>query len=415
MGMSQAQLAYPELSDSYVSLIESGRRIPTPEVVSLLAGKLGCSTSYLVNGVSDEVLTDIRMTLQYAQIALQNGEPIEALDQFGKVVSHAEIASFPELRREAAWGHARAQEAGGRLEDAVTELEGLAATIRPDDHADLWAQLHMALCRCYRERGDFKGAAAAGEEGLRRLTDASGPWTESMVMLGATLLTVFYEQGDLTYAQQFADRLVRRAEEVGSSTARAAAYWNAGSIADFRGDPVKALHLAERAFALLGEGDDVRNIARLRSECGRLLLRAFPEQAERARDLLQQSREQVTVSAISSIDDARFMTDIARSEILLDRPEVAISLTKEALTKLGDEPRFATADALIVLANGCVRLGQVSEARVALKRAAEQLESMESSQQASQAWLDLAELLGRAGATEEQAAAYRRAMNCAGI
>src|SRR4051794_36964665 len=42
-GLSQAQLALPELSDSYVSLIESGKRVPTPDVVRLLARKLGCS------------------------------------------------------------------------------------------------------------------------------------------------------------------------------------------------------------------------------------------------------------------------------------------------------------------------------------------------------------------------------------
>ncbi|PZG48138.1 transcriptional regulator, partial [Spongiactinospora gelatinilytica] len=52
--MSQAQLAHPELSDSYVSLIESGKRTPTPAVLELLAGKLDCSLSYLVNGVTAE-------------------------------------------------------------------------------------------------------------------------------------------------------------------------------------------------------------------------------------------------------------------------------------------------------------------------------------------------------------------------
>jgi transcriptional regulator with XRE-family HTH domain len=41
-GLSQAQLAHPELSDSYVSLIESGKRTPTPAVLELLAQKLDC-------------------------------------------------------------------------------------------------------------------------------------------------------------------------------------------------------------------------------------------------------------------------------------------------------------------------------------------------------------------------------------
>ncbi|WTL69982.1 helix-turn-helix transcriptional regulator (plasmid) [Streptosporangium sp. NBC_01495] len=40
-GMSQAELAGTELSDSYVSLIETGKRVPTREVIQLLADRLG--------------------------------------------------------------------------------------------------------------------------------------------------------------------------------------------------------------------------------------------------------------------------------------------------------------------------------------------------------------------------------------
>src|SRR5256885_4506108 len=77
-GLSQAQLALPELSDSYISLIESGKRIPTPDVVRLLARKLGCSVSYLVSGIDEDAQQQMRTTLQYAEIALQNGEATEA-------------------------------------------------------------------------------------------------------------------------------------------------------------------------------------------------------------------------------------------------------------------------------------------------------------------------------------------------
>ncbi|MQA98110.1 MAG: helix-turn-helix domain-containing protein, partial [Streptosporangiales bacterium] len=46
--LSQAQLAGSDLSDSYVSLIESGKRVPGPTVVRMLADKLGCSPQFLV-------------------------------------------------------------------------------------------------------------------------------------------------------------------------------------------------------------------------------------------------------------------------------------------------------------------------------------------------------------------------------
>lgn len=77
-GLSQAQLAHPELSDSYVSLIESGKRTPTPAVLELLAAKLECSLTYLLNGVTAEQLEELELGLRFARMALENGEVEEA-------------------------------------------------------------------------------------------------------------------------------------------------------------------------------------------------------------------------------------------------------------------------------------------------------------------------------------------------
>src|SRR5262245_9307665 len=107
-GISQAQLAFPELSDSYVSLIESDKRIPAPAVIELLARKLGCSASYLESGVSDEVVTELREMLQYGEISLQNGEAEEARVTFAKILSHPELPALPDLAYEGRWGHALA-------------------------------------------------------------------------------------------------------------------------------------------------------------------------------------------------------------------------------------------------------------------------------------------------------------------
>jgi transcriptional regulator with XRE-family HTH domain len=58
--MTRSQLAGPDLSESYISLIESGQCKPTPLVVGLLAERLDCSVSYLEWGedVPDEERLD---------------------------------------------------------------------------------------------------------------------------------------------------------------------------------------------------------------------------------------------------------------------------------------------------------------------------------------------------------------------
>lgn len=415
LGISQAQLAFPELSDSYVSLIESGKRVPTPDVIELLARKLGCSASYLASGVSDDTVTELRMILKYGEISLENGEIEEARASFAKILNHPSLSTLPDLMYEARWGFARSLEANGDLENALAEYENLAATTMPEEDPDRWAWLHIALCRCYRERGDFSAGVSAGEEGLRRLGEVQTRWTEATVMLGVTLLAVFFERGDLVYANQMAKRLIARAEDVGSARARAAAYWNAGMLAEYRGDASAGLRLGERALALLGESDDARNLARLRLQCGRLTLRAHPDQAERARDLLQQARQELDACAASEIDYVRCVTELARAENALGRPAEAVRLAKEALELLGTDQRFLVADALIALANGYVALDQIEAAVAVLKQAAETLEGMQSQRQAAQTWFDLAELLGRTGDQKQRAYAYRHACACAGL
>jgi tetratricopeptide (TPR) repeat protein len=419
-GISQAQLAFPELSDSYVSLIESDKRTPAPEVIELLARKLDCSPAYLESGVTDEAATELRRRLQFGEISLENGEAAEARDAFAKVIADSDLDALPDLSYEAHWGFARALEACGELEGAIANYEGLVANVSPKQAPERWAWLHIALCRCHRERGSFGAATDVGEEGLARLTEALGHWTESGVMLGATLLSVFCEQGDMVRARQFSSRLIRHAEGVGSVRARAAAYWEAAIAADYRGDFDEALRLGERASALLGESDDTRNLARLREERGRLLLRARPDQAGQARDLLLEAQKELAETSNGPVDNAWCLTTIAKAEIVLGNPIEAIRLAEEALECAGDGSRLVVAGALIVLGHGYVLLDRHDEAAKTLQDAGGQLQSMQAqgmhtSRQAAQVWFELAEVLGRSGDERGRMEAYRQACASMGI
>ncbi|GIH26518.1 hypothetical protein Aph01nite_48280 [Acrocarpospora phusangensis] len=50
-GLTQDRLARrAHVNDSYISLIETGRRVPSPEVTAALAAELGCTAEYLLYG-----------------------------------------------------------------------------------------------------------------------------------------------------------------------------------------------------------------------------------------------------------------------------------------------------------------------------------------------------------------------------
>jgi tetratricopeptide (TPR) repeat protein len=414
-GVSQAQLAFPELSDSYISLIESDKRVPAPSVVELLATKLHCSPTYLVSGVSEEVVDGLRVTLDYAEIALQNGAAAEARARVAEVLESADAAALPDLLHQARWGHALALEADGQLEAAITELNRLKEEASLETDRDHWARVHVALSRCLRERGDVSASVRLAEEALRRLTAAGSESTDSAVHLAATLLAALIVRGDLVRAHQLAVQLIERAERIGSPRARIWAYWEAAYVAEMRGEYDEGIAWIERALALHGEQEDPRNLCRLRLAFAGLLLRARPDQAEHVHRLLLRTREDIDASAASEIDVAWCLTSLAQAEIVLGRPEKAVELASEAVEMLGDSPRRAAAWALAVLGEAYVRLGLRTEAVGVLTQTATHLETMESTRQAAQAWFDLAELFGESGAEAPRLAAYRRALSCVGL
>ncbi|MFD0904330.1 helix-turn-helix domain-containing protein [Actinomadura sediminis] len=415
-GVSQAQLAFPELSDSYISLIESDKRVPAPSVVELLAAKLNCSATYLVSGVSEDVVDELRVTLDYAEIALRNGAAEEARARYAEVLASADAIALPDMLHQARWGHALALEAAGELEDAIAGLVALAEEVSAEDDLDHWARVHVALSRCLRERGDAGAGVQAAEGALRHLIATGADATDAAVHLGAALLAAFVERGDLVRARQLAGQLVERAERIGSPRARMLAYGEAAYVAEIRGAYEEGVELAERALMLAGDGEDPRDLDRIRVGYAGLLLRARPEQAARARDLLARVRGDGGVGAAGEIDVAWCLTELARAETVLGRPGEAVRLAEEALDLLGDAPRRAAAGALTVLGEACLKLGRRERATEALTRAATCLEQMEASREAAQAWFDLAEVLAETGpADEARMAAYRRALTCAGV
>src|SRR5205823_15117483 len=88
--------------------------------------------------------------------------------------------------------------------------------------------------------------------------------TDAEVELTVTLVGSYYERGDYTRAALLSNTVVDAVERHGSPRARASAYWNASLVAEARDQGALALELAERALALLSEGDDERSLARLR-------------------------------------------------------------------------------------------------------------------------------------------------------
>jgi tetratricopeptide (TPR) repeat protein len=415
LGMSQARLAEPDFSDSYISLIESGKRDPSPTVIKALARKLGCSATYLECGVGEEALADLKSGVRQAHGALSAGRTAEALTRFTDLLDAYGVDAFPQLYREIQRGHALALESSDRLNEAIAELQEIGTSARGIDW-DEWATVQIALCRCHRKREDLAACIATGEEALTVLHAAGEGSADASIRVGVALLDAYLEGGDVLATRQLATRLVRAADEGGTPKVRIAAYRQAAIAAEVQGDYDTGVRLAERALAVLSEDDEFRAIGWLRVAYASLLLRARPESADQARTLLLAHEREMAVTAPNDGDLAECVIELARAEIVLGRPQEAVTQAQRAIEILGPVPGRASAQALAVLGEALVRLGRHEEAITALTRGAEYLESAGLPREAAQAWFDVAELLRHTGSSErQQAHTYRRALTTIGL
>lgn len=413
LGLSQEELAGGVLSASYVSLLEAGKRSPTSEVLALLADRLQCSVSYLIEGVDPAEHEKARLTLEYAELALRNGEAPDALVQL-EALLHAASGLGAEHLWRARRLHARALEGTGRLEQALAEFEALKTDAAADKRFAEELQLAVDLVRCYQEVGDVSLAIDLGQSTLERLAALELAGTDDHARLVSALIGAYYERGDVRRAAMLAEATISQMDAIGSRHARAAVYWNASLTREATGDTAGALILAERAVALLGELDEARSLGRLRTALGWLLLRLDPPDPERALYELGAALQGLLDTG-SQVDLAYCETELGRCELIRGEPEKALDHTQAARNYLGPAQRVESAHAMLVEGRALLAVGHSAEALATYLAAGQLLTALGVPRQAAAAWRELGDAYLDLAMLEEATVAYRQALTDAGL
>lgn len=408
LGLSQADIAEGMLSPSYVSLVESGRRQPATGALAHIAERLGVDVEFLRDGVDASVRARARLALNKAVMMLRHDEPAAALDKFTELLDDPGLND--EQKRKARLGRAHARERLGDLEGALALLEELAAEAKKSAAAYPWLDVAVAASRCYRDVGDLDMAVQIGEQAMADAADLGLEGTDEYVRLGSTVLSVYEQRGDLVRATRLSRELIELADQIGAPHTRGAAYWNASAVAESRGDLAQALQLAERAVAMFGEGDDQRNLARLRGYYAELLVSdSSAESLSRAIDLVDGAQEEIARSG-TAIDKAMF--GVLRARVLMQsgRLAEARSTAEMSVEGMGDHAKLQLAHARVVLAQILREQGDTDGSIREGERAAGALDAMGTSRQAASAWGSLADLYRSLNRTDEAMNAYEKAL-----
>ncbi|KOV30347.1 hypothetical protein ADK97_29260 [Streptomyces sp. H021] len=270
--MSQGDLAGEGVSSSYVSLVESGHRIPSLKAAKVIAGRLGVTLEELCEPEAQDRRRTHRLQLVGLLVAARSsqlaGDWAAARSQLDAVVRQAGDGGFDEVRWEARWELATVLDRlGADAEREATLLELL------DDPITTAAQLMrtraaIELADLYRRTGRLSDAVTFAEEASGAATglDAGRP---ERVQAQVVLLTAYVESGEWHRAKSLGDALLDEVPTVTAEPLRACALWAAAGARHLGGGS-EALGLLAEADGLLGGTDDVR--LRIRLDRARALL-----------------------------------------------------------------------------------------------------------------------------------------------
>ena len=412
-GLTQGEVAESLMSVAYLSRIESGSRGPNAPALEALATRLDVSVASLLGEADVREVDEIRLALDYAELSLESGQAEDAHQHVHQALEQMASAPMDGMRERARLLHARTLEATQREDDAVLELESLI----DDDSADALTQVKagIALSRIYRETGDLGRAIECGERVMTRAEAVGLAACDEAVQLAVTVAAAHFERGDTAHAVRLCKKAIARAETLGSSQARASAYWNASVMQANRGHVATAVPLAERALALLSEGQDVRNLARLRTEVGRMQLELEPPELDEARQNLEQAQADMEWSSATPVDRAWTLLGLARVEFMAGDLSASRDLIELVQTTSGGHAPLAEAESHTLQGRTFAAEGLTDQAAQSYQQAVHRLSAIGADQSAAQLWFDLAHLLEGVGLAEAAIDAYRRAAVSTGL
>lgn len=379
-GLSQIELGGQTYSGSYISLLESGRRAPTPEVVDFLARRLGVSP--LEWGVRQR----------------------HDLDSEGRPAAlHAEPATVENLMvAERAWYDRDWLAAEAHADRAARSAEASGETIR------FW-EARYVVAQARFNSGDFSGAAAVAEAlaehetamrypvaraqalslasvahrandrlgwavafGARAVETAAGCPPTILTEALMALVSALSETATPEQVKPYLQRLDEVAAELSSDHARGLVNWTLGTAAYAAGDVGEGATRYQLAATQLQPQRDLRLWLRFhRSDATCRLKAGITAGVE---ELLRISATGLEVFG-NDYDVVELRQARARLALLEGDPSAALDL----ITTILNDPVLGSADlqrgrSQLVLADALAGLGRLDEAMTAYLAAAEEFE-----------------------------------------
>ncbi|HJR45686.1 MAG TPA: helix-turn-helix transcriptional regulator [Actinomycetota bacterium] len=309
-GLSQKELAEPVASPSFLSLIETGARHPSSDVLAHIAARLDVDPQELLTGRPPNEDVRLELELQEARDQLRLGQLDAAVQQARRVAAQADQLGF---RRTEAKCHevlASVEEKRGRPASAL-DLYRKAEALWTGEPPHLRFETIVGLGRCTLHLGNARFAAHLLETYLMDLDKDGVPDPTATMRTYSSLVQCYSTMGlaaKAAEAAELAQALAPRvtdAEQLACMNMNVArSLFDQGKIAD----SLDAIRQAERAFQTLGWEVDAA-----RAQLSRGLVQLEKGDVDEARENL--------TAAATALRAADNLTDAAKALNELGRLE----------------------------------------------------------------------------------------------
>jgi tetratricopeptide (TPR) repeat protein len=393
-GLSQRGLAFAGCSPAYISRIEAGDRVASPQVLRELARRLGVSDEYLARGV--EVAPG--STLDDADIALRLDHVDEAARLFESAVSNARV---DEERSRALEGLGQVAFRRGDPDSAVELFEQALSLV--DGELSERPALAESLARAYASLGQLARSIAILEHCAEAFADDLVQYVRFSGLLGNALT----DNGNFIEAERVLATALSRGRDIADPYTRARLYWSESRLRTEQGQSELAADYAQRTLAILRTTEDNYAVAHILQTLAHIYVDL--DRPTDALELLNEGRGLI-IGAGTPLEIAQYRIEEARALAAVGEKEEAASLAMEVTNELQGTHRVDAGRSYVLLGEIFDKLGDTARARELLELAVELLEKQRPSRYLVHAYKKLAELLKEQGDTDGALQVLERAI-----
>ncbi|MEW1948749.1 helix-turn-helix transcriptional regulator [Pseudarthrobacter sp902506025] len=368
-GMTQAELGKDLYSPSYISLLETGRREPTAEVIEELARRLELAPKALEAWSQPISIGDAEYVLAglYARQAWD-------LRDYPLAASHAASAAQIALdaKNTSAWWNMTYMQAEclmkhGDLKECQQIIERLMEHPMARESVGLGVRARQMLATVYQRQGQL---SAAVDQAMEAMKLAEQLPKSSTIITGAlrALIGALAESGRLDQAWSYCQTLVAQVDENSMSQLAGEVAWVVGNVAFMRHDYAEGVKHHERAARLLSPANDIELWARFNKASAAVRLSSGIVEPE---TLSAIERAELAFSIVSGTKSDELEVAFIRARWLYLTGDIvaAVEKLREIHAERAELAKHTAGEVSLLLGKSLKASGELDEALVHLEEA----------------------------------------------